>query len=156
MPQFAQRLRFDLADALASDVEVLTHFFQRALVPTIVESEPQTNHTLFTRAQRLQNVAGDLTQVRRDHTRRRTLARLVFDQVAQLRITILTDRRLERDRILHQLARLADLLHRSIHLLRDLFSRPFAPELTHQFTRSVLQLIDHFDHVHRNTNRARL
>ncbi len=63
MSQFAQRFRFDLANALARHVEVLAHFFQRSLVAAVVESKPQANHTLFTRAQSLQNVACDLAQV---------------------------------------------------------------------------------------------
>src|SRR6185503_15791651 len=103
MTQLAQCLCFNLADALARYVEVLAHFFKRPLVTAVVESEPQTNYTLFTRAQRLQHVPRDLAQVRSYHTRRRALTRLVFDQVAQLRITIFTNRRLQRDGVLHQL-----------------------------------------------------
>src|SRR3569623_1695297 len=87
MSQLAQRLCFDLSNAFARDVEVLANFFERPLVTAIVEAESQTNHTLFTWAQGLQHVAG---------------------------------------------------------------------ELTHQLARSVLELVDDFDHVHRNADGARL
>ena len=49
MSQFAQRLCFDLANALTRHIKVLAHFFQRPFVAPVVESEAQTNHTLFTR-----------------------------------------------------------------------------------------------------------
>src|SRR4029078_6438256 len=138
MTQLAQCFRFDLSNALARHVEVLTNFFQGPLVTTVVETETQPNHTFFTRAQGLQHVACDLTQIRGDDSRCRALARLVFDQVAQLRVAVLTNRRLEGNRTLHQLTRLENLVYRSIHLLRDLFSRRFTAKLADQLTRSVL------------------
>ncbi len=63
MAQFSQRLRLDLANALARDVKILSHFFERALVTFTIQPEAHANYALFTRAQRLQHVAGDLAQV---------------------------------------------------------------------------------------------
>ena len=40
--------------------------------------------------------------------------------------------------------------------MRDLFAGRFAAQFLHQRARSADQLVDRFDHVHRNTDRARL
>src|SRR5688572_603537 len=67
MAQFTQRFRFDLSNALACDVEILAHLFQRSLVTAVVETKPQPNDSLFTGTQRLQHVAGlslDLSSIR--------------------------------------------------------------------------------------------
>src|SRR6186997_3345657 len=50
MTQLAQRLRFDLTNALARHIELLAHFFQR-VVGVHVDTEPHTKHLGFTRGQ---------------------------------------------------------------------------------------------------------
>ncbi len=54
---------------------------------------------------------------------------LVLDEVAEVRIFLFADRRLERDRLLGDLEDLADLVERQLHLLGDLFRRRLAAEL---------------------------
>src|SRR6266404_1378293 len=156
MSQFSQGLRFYLADPLARDIKILAYFFQRSFMTAIVQTKTQTNYSLLAWAQRLQHVAGDLSQVGSNHSRRRTLTGLVFDQIAQLRITVLTNRRFKRNGILHELPGFAHLLHGSVHLLGDLFSSGLTAEFAHQLTRSVLELVYHFDHMNRDTDSARL
>src|ERR1700730_1068072 len=156
MSQLSQCLSFYLTDALTGDIKVLSHLFQSSLMTSVVQTKTQPNHPLLPRAQSLQHVTRDLSQVRGYHSSSRTLTRLVFNQIAELGITILANWRFERNRILHKFPGLANRVHRSVHLLSDLFRRRLSPQLAHQFTRSVLEFIYHFDHMNRNTNRARL
>src|SRR3990172_5363286 len=53
MPQLAESLGFNLANAFAGDCEILTDFFQR-VVAAVVQSEAHLNDLFFTRRQRLQ------------------------------------------------------------------------------------------------------
>src|SRR5581483_2480329 len=99
---------------------------------------------------------GDLAQIRSDHGVRRIQNRLVFDEVAEMRILFFADWRFQRDWLLGDLQDLAHLRDRNVHLLGDLFARRFATEFLHQRTRSANQFVDRFDHVHRNTDGARL
>src|SRR6266850_4992972 len=144
MPQLSQCLRFYLTDALAGDIKVLSHLLQSSFMTSVVETKTQPYHPLLSRAQSLQHVAGDLSQVRGNHSSSRTLTRLVFNQIAELGIPILANWSFERNWILHKFPGLANLLHRSVHLLRDIFCRPLWPHLAHQLTRSVLKFIYHF------------
>src|SRR6266850_7142476 len=156
MPQLSQCLRFYLTDTLAGDIKVLSHFLQSSFMTSVVETKTQPYHPLLARAQSLQHVAGDLSQVRGNHSSSRTLTRLVFNQIAELGIPILANWSFERNWILHKFPGLANLLHGGIHLLRDLFRRRLSPQLTHELTRSVLEFIYYFDHMNRNTNSPRL
>src|SRR6059036_790212 len=101
MTEFSQRLRLDLTNALSSNVEVLAYLFKSSLVSTIVQTKPETNYSLFARTQCLQYITGDFAQVRSNDSCGRTLARLVFDQVAKLRISMFPDWGLQRNWILH-------------------------------------------------------
>ena len=56
MPQFAERFRFDLPDALARHAEVLPHFLQRVVL-TVFEAEAHLQHFALALGQRLQGVA---------------------------------------------------------------------------------------------------
>src|SRR5690348_17061229 len=56
MPQLAQRLGLDLADALAGDVELLANFFQ-GVVGVHVDAEAHAQHLGFARGQARQHVA---------------------------------------------------------------------------------------------------
>src|SRR5438094_7292939 len=99
MTQLAERLRFDLADALARDREALTDLFERVLA-AVADAEPHLDDFLFARRERLEDRLGLLLQIQVDHGlgRRHDLAS--FDEIAQMRIFLLPDRGLERDRLL--------------------------------------------------------
>src|SRR5436190_23319343 len=66
MPQLAQRLRFDLPDALARDREVLADFLQRVLA-AVFQAEAHLDDLLLTRGQRLQYLRRLLAQIEIDH-----------------------------------------------------------------------------------------
>src|SRR3989442_9369006 len=82
MPQLAQGLRFDLADALAGHGERLAHLFQGVL-GAVVQAEAHFDHFLFARCERLQHRRGLLLQIQIDHRVRRRHHGLVFDEVAR-------------------------------------------------------------------------
>ena len=82
--------------------------------------------------------------------------RLVFDEVAEMRILVVADRRLHRDRLLGDLQHLAHLVFRHLHALGQLVGQRLAAHLLQHLPRDTVELVDRLDHVHRNTNRARL
>src|SRR5215469_631705 len=131
MAKFAQRLCLDLPDALARDAEFLAHLFKRALV-TVFQAEPQHEHLALALGEVLEHVAHLLFE----HGHRCRLGRrdrvLVLDEVAEMAILFLADRRLERDRLLRDLHDLAHLVRRQRHLFGDLFNRRIAAKLLQQ------------------------
>src|SRR5690349_12252846 len=126
--ELAQRLGFDLADALAGDREVLADLLERVLA-AVADAEPHLDHLLLARRQRLEHRLGLLLEVEIDHRVRRRHHLAVFDEVAKMRILLLADRRFERDRLLRDLEDLAHLRYRDVHALGDLFRRRLASEL---------------------------
>ncbi len=80
----------------------------------------------------------------------------VLDEVAQVRIFLLADRRLEGDRLLRDLHDLADLGDRHVHPLGDLLGVRLAAELLDERARGARELVDRLDHVDRDADRARL
>ena len=65
MAQFAEGLGFDLANALASDGEVLANFFERVLA-TILQPEPHLDYFFLARAESFQDFRGLFAQVQVD------------------------------------------------------------------------------------------
>src|SRR5258708_7448901 len=155
MPQFAQRLGFDLADAFAGYGERLADFFQSVLA-AVFEAEAHLDYFFFARGQRTQDLSSLVLEVHVDHGFGRRHYGAVFDEVAEMRIFLFTDWRFEGDRLLRDLQHLAHFRHGNVHALGDFFAGRLAPQFLHQLPRGADQLVDGLDHVHRNTNRTRL
>ena len=66
MPQFPQRLGFDLADAFAGYRERLADFFQRVLA-AVFQAEAHLDDFFFARRQRAQDLSGLVLEVHVDH-----------------------------------------------------------------------------------------
>ena len=64
--QLAQRLGFDLPDALACYREILTHFLQRVLA-AVIKTETHLDDLLFARRERLEHLRRLFAQVQVDH-----------------------------------------------------------------------------------------
>src|SRR5687767_13853369 len=96
VPQLAECLGLDLADALAGDREVLAHLFERVLA-AVTQAEAHLDDLLFARRERLQERFRLLLEVDVDHGLGRGDDVAVFDEVAEMRVFFLADRRLERD-----------------------------------------------------------
>src|SRR5438105_4676733 len=154
--KLAERLRLDLADALARHVEVLADLFERVLLAVRAEAVAEFDDDLLARAQGRQHRVGHLPQVRRDDRVGGADARLVLDEVAEVRVLLLADGSFERDRLLRQLEDGAHLRDRHVNFARDLFGRRLAPQLLNQSAAGADELVDGLDHVHGDADRARL
>src|SRR5260370_19015345 len=109
-----QGFSFDLADALASDIELLTDFFQRMLA-LAADAEAQTNHLLFFRREGLQDIGRLIADVRVDYGIHRRPHPAVFDQIAQGGLAIAALWRFQRNRVARAGLQLLDLLYRKVH-----------------------------------------
>src|SRR5215469_13862244 len=153
MAQLAQRLRLDLPDAFARNLEALSYLFQRML-RAVFQPEAHLDHPFLARCQRAQNLRGVLLQVHADDRLARRNRLPVFDEVAEVRIFLFADRCLERDGFLRNLQNLAYLRHRNIHAPRDLFAARLAAQLLDQLTGRADEFVDRLDHVHRDADRS--
>jgi hypothetical protein len=83
MPHFAQGLCFDLADALASNLELSTYFFQRSAV-AVDEAESLLEDLPFSVGERFQDILDlFLEQNDRSHVTR-VLGASVLDEIAKV------------------------------------------------------------------------
>ena len=74
----------------------------------------------------------------------------------EVRVLVVADRRLHRDRLLGDLQDLAHLVLGHLHAHGQLFGRRLAAHLLQHLPRDAVQLVDRLDHVHRNADGARL
>src|SRR5262249_54914077 len=125
MLELTQRLRLDLADALAGHRELLADFFQR-VVGVHADAETHAQHALFARRERSEHARRGLAQVRLDGGVDRQDRVLVLDEIAEMRILFVADRSLERQRLLGDLENLAHLFERHAELLGQFLRRRLA------------------------------
>src|SRR6187399_830010 len=102
MLELAQGLGLDLADALAGDRELLADLFER-VVGVHADAEAHAQHPLLARGERGEDARRRLAQVRLDRGVDRQDGVLVLDEVAEVRIFLVADRGLERDRLFRDL-----------------------------------------------------
>ena len=57
MSKFSECLDFNLPNALAGDLEIFAHFFQRSFTALGVQSKPQSYDLFFSGTQSLEDVA---------------------------------------------------------------------------------------------------
>src|SRR5579884_4200107 len=155
MAQLAQSFGLDLANALAGDVELLAHLFQRATAP-IVQAEAQLQHFALALGQAVQHVLNLLLEQLMARGLGRGQSCVVLDEVAEMAVFFLANRRLQADRLLADLDNLAHLLRADLHLLGDLLRRRLAPQVLQQTTADADQAVNRLHHMHGDTNRARL
>ena len=99
MAQLAQGLGLDLADAFARDVELLADLLERVRL-AVGQTEAHPQHLLLARGQRGQNLLKLLTQQRVGRFLRRLRGFVVLNEIAQMAVLFLADRRLQRHRFL--------------------------------------------------------
>ncbi len=155
MTQLTQRLRFDLTDTFAGYVELFTHFFQR-VVGVHIDTETHTQHFRFTRGETGQHVVRRRTQAFGGRGVQRQLEGGILDEIPQMRIFIVADRRFHGDRLFGDFQHFADFVFRHQHALGQLFRRRLAAHLLQHLAGDTIELVDGLNHVHRNTNGARL
>src|SRR5438477_9971969 len=111
MPQLAKRLRLDLADPLACDVERAADFLE-GVFGAVAHTEAHFENLLFARRESAQNLVGLVFQIRDDDVIDWRDRGAILDEIAQMRVFLFSDWSLERDRLLGDLHDLADLRHR--------------------------------------------
>src|SRR5262249_10113886 len=153
--ELAQRLGFDLTDALARDLEVLTDLLE-GVVALFADAETHPEDLLLARRQGLQDLTRLLGEVHVDDRLGRGDDALVLDAIPQVRVLFLTDGGLEADGLLGDLEDLADLVERELHLVRDLLGGRLAAVLLDEVAARANELVDRLDHVHRDADGARL
>src|SRR5690242_19045009 len=115
MTEFAHRLGLDLANPLSGDAIDLADLVQR-LGLTVGEAEPHRYDARLPLAQGVQDGMELLLQERERHRVRWDDRFGVLDQVAELAVAVLAERRVERDGLAAVLLDLDDLLRRLVQL----------------------------------------
>src|SRR5262245_17569440 len=94
MLQLSQRLGLDLPDTLARHRELLADFLQR-VVGVHADAEAHAQHALLARRERGEHPRRGLAQVRLDRRVNRQDRVLVLDEIAEMRVLLIADGRLE-------------------------------------------------------------
>src|SRR5262245_38795766 len=153
--QLLQALVLDLPDPLPRDVERATHLVER---PRLLAVEPVAHleDLLLPRRERaqdlLQRVASQSLLGRLLRQRRR----LVGQEVPELRLLVVADRLLQRDRKLRAAPDLLDLVGAQVELAADLERGRLTAELAAELPLGAHDLVQLLDDVHRHPDRPRL
>src|SRR4051794_35290855 len=97
MPKLPQGVGLDLPDALTGEAELVPDLFERPR-PAIIQAEPQADHALLTALEAVENALDLLLEHRVRHRVERRDRVRILDQRAQLRVALVADWRLQRDR----------------------------------------------------------
>src|SRR5947199_8146369 len=92
MPQLAERLSFDLADALARDHELASNFFECSASP-ILEAKAEFKHLTLARREAIEDIHHLLFEQLMRCGVRGSKCCLVFQEVAEVALVIFADRR---------------------------------------------------------------
>src|SRR5450755_2521311 len=155
MLQLPQRLGLDLPNTLSGHTELLPHLFQR-VVGVHADAEAHAQDAFFARGQRRQHPRGGLAQVGLDRSINGQDHVLVLDEIAEMRIFLVAHRGFQRQRLFGDLQNLANLLQGHAELFGQFLRGRFAADLVQHLARGAHDLVDGLDHVHWDTNGARL
>ena len=156
MLQLADGLGFDLADALAGDLEDVADFFQRVAV-AVAQAVAELDDLAFAVAERLEHLGDPAAEHFLRGADGRAFGRAVGQQVAEVAVFAVADRPVEADRVAAHRQHAAGFVDRA--------SRPRGPFLRSSARgralaaacRETLRTRRHgFDHVDRNADRAAL
>ena len=153
--ELLQRLVLDLADALARDVERAPDLVERARV-LAAEAVPQLEHAALAVGEVLQRLAQRLLGEDLRGALVRGLGALVGDELAELRLLLVADRLLERDRRLGGALDRVDLLRIDAGDVGDLLGGGLAAELGDELALGAADLVELLDDVDRDADGARL
>src|SRR5579883_1638207 len=129
-------------------MKLFTDFLQSAAA-AIVEAKAELEHFALAIRQAVQNILHLLLEQLVARRLGWSQRGMIFQEVTQVAIVLFANRRLQTHRLL---AHLNDLPH----LLRDLLGRGFAPQVLQETAADADQPVDSLNHMHRNTNSARL
>ena len=80
----------------------------------------------------------------------------VLDEVTELGVAVLTERRVQRNRLATILLNLHDLLGGHVEFLRQFLGGRFTTQVLEHLALDTRKLVDDLDHVHRDADRTRL
>src|SRR5438105_7809035 len=147
-----QRLSFELADALACQVELVADRFERPRLA--LEPEAQLEDAPLALGERVECAAHTLAAERLLGFLERIRGVAVGEEVAELALVVGADRLVQRDGRVRRAERFLDVLHRQAGRLGELLLRRLATELDLEPARRARQLLLAFHDVHRNADRA--
>src|SRR5215203_7367650 len=147
-----ERLAFELADALARQVELVADRLERPRLA--LEAEPQLEDPPLALRERVECLADVLATQRLLGLVERVDGVAVGEQVAQLALVVGADRLVERDGGRRGGERLVDVLDRQARRFRELVLRRLAPELDLEPPCRARQLLLALDDVDRDADRA--
>src|SRR5215471_10162901 len=150
MPQLGQGFGLDLTDTLASHIEMLTDFLEGTLFPGLIQAKAHLDDLLLPRSQRREHVLGQLAQVIGDRGFGRIGRPAVFDEAGYGGLAIVPNRSLERDRLLGDLQRFADLPRRHVDAAGEFFVGRLAAEFLYHQALSPQYLVYDLDHMDRD------
>src|SRR5581483_2506444 len=153
--KLAQGFGFDLADALASDVEFLADFFERVLA-LAADAEAEADHFLFFGRERLQDISCLVANIRIDYCIDGGADPAVFDEVAESGFAVAADGRFERYGISGNGLEFLDLFDRNIHATADFFVGWYAAEFLFELAIGAQKLVHTLVHVNGYADGARL
>ena len=155
MTHFAQSFGFDLANSFAGDLELLANFLKGAAV-AVDEAEALFEDGAFALSEGVEDVLDLVLEHGHTGHLHRIVGRLVFDKISEAGVVAVADWGLQRDRLLGHLENGTHALDGKVDLVGDLVGTWLAAVLLNQLLLHAHQLVDGFDHVHRNANGARL
>src|SRR5438105_10957003 len=100
MAQLGQRLRLDLADALAGDAELSADLLERSGLAGAVKTESQADDLLLALAQLTERLLHRFVEQLAGSGIGRRFRLLVLDEVGEVAVLLLANRRVERQRVL--------------------------------------------------------
>jgi len=121
-----------------------------------VDAEAHAQYLGFTGGEAGEYFAGGFLEAFHGGYVDRRLHGRIFDEVAQVRVFVVTDRGFHGDRFLGDLQYLADLVLGHLHALAQLFRSGLATHFLQHLTGDTVELVDRLDHVHRDTDGPRL
>src|SRR4051812_18311842 len=153
--QLLQRLVLDLADPLAGDVEGPADLVQG---PRMLAAEPVTEleHAALAVGEVLEGLLQRLLGEQLGGPLEGRLGALIGDELAELRLLLVADRLLQRDRRLRRALDRVDLLGLDAGYLGDLLRGGLAAQLGDELALRAADLVELLDHVHRDADRPRL
>src|ERR1035441_8051859 len=153
--KLAQRLGFDLPDALTGDVEFLTDLFQSVLA-LAADAEAQPDHFFFFRRQGLQNISGLIAHVGVDYRIHGRTNPAVFNQISKRGFTVADHGRFKGNRVARDGFELLDLLDRNVHAAADFVIGRYAAQFLFKLACGAQELVHALVNVHRNADGAGL
>jgi hypothetical protein len=155
MAHFAEGLGFDLADALAGDVELAADFLEGAGI-AVAKAEAEFEDAAFAGGKAGEDVAELVFEEAEAGDLGRAFGALVFDEVAEAGVVAVADGGLEGDGLLGHLEDGADAFDGELEFVGEFVGGGFAAEVLDEAFLDAHQFVDGLDHVDRDADGAGL